>query len=194
MVKEAVLKSDKIPRFEDAGFVLDKCHIHNQGIASEWQGQIEDKSDTRQENSPTCISLNFDDLKCFEIVERQYEGLGVIFHNSLAIQPSNPAFPTDSGITVLMGSPKSGFLEITFLQPANWVSAVVTSSQRLVLTAYDRNHQILSQTALPGSNLANSDSGIPPNTLLSIAANDIHSVTFSAFNGQFTLDNFRFCV
>jgi hypothetical protein len=193
MVKEAVLKTDKIPRFEDTGFVVDKCPIHNQSIASEWQGQIEDTSDTTKENAPTCISLNFDDLKCFEIVERQYESWGVVFHNSLAIQPSNPAFPTDSGMTVLMGSPKSGFLEVTFLRPVNWVSAVVTSSQRLILTAYDRNHKILAQTALAAANLANSDSAIPPNTLLSITTNDIHSVTFSAFDGQFTLDNFRFC-
>lgn len=193
MVKEAILKTDKILRFEEPGFGLDNCNIHNQAIASEWQGQIKDTSDTTQETTPTCISLNFDDLKCFETVEHQYESWGVIFHNSLAIQPSNPAFPTHSGLTVLMGSPKSGLLEVSFLQPVNWVSALVTSSQRLVLTAYDRDRKLVAQTVLPGSNLANSDSAIPPNTLLSIAANDIHHVTFSAFDGQFTLDNFRFC-
>ncbi|OUL34376.1 hypothetical protein BV372_14165 [Nostoc sp. T09] len=196
MVKEAILKTDKILKLEDARFGLDGCNIHNQAIASEWQGQVKDAKDasaTTQENTPTCISLNFDDLKCFETVERQYESWGVIFHNSLAIQPSNPAFPTHSGLKVLMGSPKSGLLEVSFLRPVNWVSALVTSSQRLVLTAYDRDRKLVAQTVLPGSNLANSGSSIPPNTLLSIAANDIHHVSFSAFDGQFTLDNFRFC-
>lgn len=193
MVKEAVLKTDKILRFEDPGFGLGNSPDHNQAITSEWQGQIKDTSETTQENKPTCISLNFDDLKCFETVERQYESWGVIFHNSIVIQPSNPAFPTHSGLKVLMGSPKSGLLEVSFLQPVNWVSALVTSSQRLVLRAYDRDRKLLAQTALPGANLANSDSPIPPNTLLSVAANDIYSVIFSAFDGQFTLDNFRFC-
>ena len=193
MVKEAILHSDKIPMFEDGGFAVDKCHIHNQTLASEWQGQVKEAYDNATANIPNCVDLNFDELKCFETVERQYENWGVIFHNSLAIQPSNPAFPTNSGLTVLMGSPKSGLLEVSFLKSVNWVSALVTSSQRLVLTAYDRDRKLLAQTVLPGSNLANSDSSIPPNTLLSITANGIHSVTFSAFDGQFTLDNFRFC-
>jgi hypothetical protein len=154
MVKEAILKTEKILRFEDPRLGLNNSPMHNQAIASEWQGQIKDTSDTTPENTPTCISLNFDDLKCFETVERQYESWGVIFHNSIAIQPSNPAFPTHSGLKVLMGSPKSGLLEVSFLQPVNWVSALVTSSQRLVLLAYDRDRKLLAQAALPGSNLA----------------------------------------
>ena len=73
------------------------------------------------------------------------------------------------------------------------MSAFVTSSQRLLLSAYNRDRQLLTQTVLPGANLANSDSAVPPNTLLSVTANDIHSVTFCAFDGQFTIDNFCFC-
>jgi hypothetical protein len=193
MVKEAIFQSDKIPKFDDSGFAVNSRHIHHQTLASEWQGSVKEAYENASANTPSCIALNFEDLKCFETVERQYESWGVIFHNSLAIQPSNPAFPTHSGVTVLMGSPKSGLLEVSFLQPVNWVSAFVTSSQRLVLTAYDRDRKLLAQTVLPGANLANSDSPIPPNTLLSIAANGIHHLTFSAFDGLFTLDNFRFC-
>ncbi|AFY33223.1 hypothetical protein [Calothrix sp. PCC 7507] len=193
MVKQAILQSHKVPTFEDAKFALDNFKIHNQVIASAWQGQLEEVVDSTTDTVPTCISLNLEDLKCFEVVERQYESWGVIFENSLAIQPSNPAFPAHSGLTVLMGSPKSGLLEASFLHPVNWVSAFVTSSQRLVLSAYDRDRQLLAQTVLPSANLANSDSAMPPNTLLSVAANDIYSVTFCAFDGQFTLDKFRFC-
>jgi hypothetical protein len=196
MVKQATLQSNKVLTVEDAKFALDNCHCNvlNKVIASVARGQVEPSIELSKITVPTSIYLNLEDLKCFEAVERQYEQWGVIFHNSLAIQPSNPAFPTNSGQTVLMGAPKSGFLEASFLRPVNWVSAFVTSSQRLVLSAYDRDRQLLAQTVLPGSNLANSDSTIPPNTLLSVTVNNISSVTFCTFNGQFTLDDFRFCL
>jgi hypothetical protein len=194
MVKQATLQSNKLPTIENAKFALDKFNIQNEIKASAWCGQVDPAIDTAKVTVPTCICLDLEDLTCFEAVERQYESWGVIFHNCLAIQPSNPAFPPYSGVTVLMGAPKSGFLEATFLHPVNSVSAFVTSSQRLVLSAYDRNRQLLAQTALPGSNLANSDSAISPNTLLSINVNNIYSVTFCAFDGQFTLDSFRFCL
>ncbi len=193
MVKQAILQSQKVSKFQTARFTPDNFKINNQVIASAWQGQLQDVVDSATNTVPTCISLNLEDLKCFEVVERQYESWGVIFENSLAIQPSNPAFPTHSGLTVLMGSPKSGLLEASFLHPVKSVSAFVTSSQRLVLSAYDRDRQLLDQTVLPAGNLANSDSAMSPNILLSVAANDIHSVTFCAFDGQFTLDKFRFC-
>ncbi len=158
MVNQATLQSNKLPTIEDAKFALDKFNIQTEIKASAWREQVEPAIDPARVTVPTCICLDLEGLKCFEAVERQYERWGVIFHNSLAIQPSNPAFPTYSGLTVLMGAPKSGFLEATFLRPVNSVSAFVTSSQRLVLSAYDRDRQLLAQTALPGSNLANSDS------------------------------------
>jgi hypothetical protein len=194
MVKQATLQSTKQPTIEDAKFAPDKFNIQNEIKASAWSNQGESAIDDVSVAVPTCICLDLEDLKCFEAVERQYEGWGVIFHNSLAIQPSNPAFPSYSGLTVLMGAPRSGFLEATFLRPVNSVSAFVTSSQRLVLSAYDRDRQLLGQAVLPSANLANSDSVISPNTLLSINMNNIYSVTFCAFDGQFTLDNFRFCL
>jgi hypothetical protein len=140
-----------------------------------------------------CVCLNLETLKCFEIVERQYEDLGVVFNNCIAIKPSNPAFPTSSGSVVLMGAPKGGFLEVTFACPVNTVKALVTSSQRLLLSAYNHEHQIIAQNVLPAGNLANSDSVLHPNTLLSVIANQICSISFCAFDGQFTLDNFSFC-
>ncbi|MCC5620016.1 hypothetical protein [Nostoc sp. CHAB 5715] len=188
---QATLQLNKLPTIEDAKFALD-FNIQNEIKVLAWGEQVESAIDAGRVTVPTCICLDLEDLKCFEPVERQYERWGVIFHNSIAIQPSNPAFPAYSGLTVLMGAPKSGFLEATFLHPVNSVSAFVTSSQRLVLSAYDRDRQLIAQTALPSPNLANSDSAISPNSLLSITGNNIYSVTFCAFDGQFTLDNFRF--
>ncbi|MBH8553279.1 hypothetical protein I8751_13030 [Nostocaceae cyanobacterium CENA357] len=196
MVKQATLQSNTVQAFEDAKFELENCDVQNHNLvkASASRVQFEEVVDNAEFVVPGCICLNLEDLKCFESVEHQYEHWGVIFHNTLAIQPSNPAFPTLSGSTVLMSLSKGGFLEANFLQPVNCVSAFVTSSQRLVLSAYDRDRQLLAQTILPGANLANSDSAVPPNTLLSIKAPDIYSVSFCAFDGQFTLDNFRFCI
>ncbi|MEL6162606.1 MAG: hypothetical protein AAFR37_02175 [Cyanobacteria bacterium J06628_3] len=139
------------------------------------------------------IFLSLDNLKCFEIVDRQYESKGVIFDSCIAIEPSNPAFPTHSGSIVLMSSSRKGLLEVSFVNPVNFVSAFVTSSQRLVLSAYDASRQLLNREILPSGNLANSDSGLAPNASLSVSAKNIHYVTFHAMKGQFTVDDLSFC-
>ncbi len=183
MVKQACLES----------FTLDGFDIQNQILGSVSQCRMEEAIDTEEVAVPKCILLNLEDLKCFEVVDRQYEQYGVIFNNGIAIHPSNPAFPAHSGLVVLMAAPKSGFLEATFLRPVNFVSTFVTSSQRLVLSAYNNEHQLLDQAVLPEPNLANSDSTLPSNILLSISASNIHRVTFCAFDGQFIIDDFSFC-
>ncbi|WP_427160848.1 hypothetical protein ACQFX9_04250 [Aliinostoc sp. HNIBRCY26] len=192
--KQVTLQSAQVSQLEPDICRIEQSDVQNQIIASAKRSQLEEATAHFTVDVPTCICLNLEDLKCFEVVEHQYEQWGVIFQNSIAIQPSNPAFPTKLGSTALMGSPKGGFLEATFLQPVNWVSASVTSSQRLVLSAYDRDRQLLCQSILPSANLANSDSSLSPNILLSVAAKNIHSITFCAFDGQFTIDEFRFCL
>ncbi|PAX49076.1 hypothetical protein [Brunnivagina elsteri] len=146
-----------------------------------------------EEKTGSCVSLNLDILKCFESVKLQYEELGIIFSNCIAIEPSNPAFPTNEGSIVLMGAPKSGFLEAAFLNPINTAKVLITSSQRLIMSAYNRDRQLIVQNILPGANLANTDSVVPPNALLSVKAQDIYSISLCAFDGQFTIDEFSFC-
>ncbi|MFH7024473.1 MAG: hypothetical protein ACHBN1_03505 [Heteroscytonema crispum UTEX LB 1556] len=192
MVKQASLQPNTVSKFEDAKFALDDFHIQKPFVDSALRNQWSQDVDAYKEAVPPRIPLNLEVLKCFETVQRQYEDRHVVFNNCIAIQPSNPAFPTHSGQTVLMAAPKAGFLEATFLRPVHWVSAFVTSSQRLVLSAYNSDRKLLTETVLQGANLANSDSAIPPNTLLSVAANNIHSVSFRAFDGQFTIDDFSF--
>ena len=193
MIKEATLQSSTLAKFEENKFSRSNINIQKEIVDSASGSQNQKDVEDEAAAVPTCICLNLKYLKCFEAVERQYERLGVIFNNCIAIQPSNPAFSTNSGGTVLMGSPKSGFLEATFQRPVSWVSAFVTSSQRLVLSAYNRHSQLLTQTILPAANLANSDTALPPCELLYLTANDIHRVTFSAFDGQFIVDEFSFC-
>lgn len=155
--------------------------------------RIPAKSDFEQAvTSPALVHLNLEDLKCFEVVDRQFQRWGVTFHNCIAIHPSNPAFPAHSGTTVLMGSPKSGWLEASFTHPVCVVKAYVTTSQRLVLSAYDRDNQRLAQAEISEPNLAGSDSKLQPNTVLSIRMANIYRVTFCAFDGQFTVDDLSF--
>ncbi|MFB2893665.1 hypothetical protein ACE1CI_12205 [Aerosakkonemataceae cyanobacterium BLCC-F50] len=142
--------------------------------------------------TPAQVYLNFEDLMCFEVVDRQFQKWGVIFNNCIAIRPSNPAYPANSGSTVLMGAPKSGWLEAVFYHPVKTVSAVVTTSQKLVLAAYNQDNQLLKEVEISEPNLAGYDSSIPPNELLSVTAADIYRVTYCAFDGQFTLDDFKF--
>lgn len=192
MVKQANFQSG-VPTLEEPFFKLGKLSSYSQSYTSAYSNFQCPQNDTINSSLKECIFLQFENLKCFEVVERQYESKGVIFNNCIAIEPSNPAFPPHSGAVVLMGSPKSGLLEATFIRPVNSVSAFVTSSQRLVLSAYDGDRQLLSQAILPSANLANSKEAIAPNTLLSVLAENIHYVSFRAFDGQFTVDDFSFC-
>lgn len=192
MVNNATLESHQKSKLEDHKFAFLDFEHQNQAIASCEQVQMPEAFNPEEEPPPTKTVLNLEDLRCFEVIERQFEQLGVVFNNCIAIQPSNPAFPTRRNAFVLMGAPKSGFLEVTFLHPVQFVSALITSSQRLVLSAYNSDRQLLTQTVLGEANLANSDSTLSPNTLLSVSANDISCVIFSAFDGQFTVDDFTF--
>lgn len=190
--KQATLQTEKIAKFADSTYICNQSDIQKHILASVKRSQSEEGIDNPID-AQTCVCLNLEDLKCFEVVEHQYENWGVIFHNSVAIQPSNPAFPSNAGLTVLMGAPKGGFLEAKFLHPVSQVSACVTSSQRLVMSAYDRDRQLVGQSILPSANLAHPDSTLPPNTSLSITTQNIYSVSFCAFDGQFTLSEFCFC-
>lgn len=157
--------------------------------------EAHDRSLGLMENQPQpdCIRLNLENLKCFEVVDRQFEEWGVIFTNAIALQPSNPAFPPKNGNIVLMGGPRSGWLEATFRVPACSISCYVTSSRRMVLSAYDRDGNLLAQVGIPESNLAGSNSAIAPNTQLKLQNNDIYRITLCAFDGQFSLDDLQFC-
>jgi hypothetical protein len=111
---------------------------------------------------PAIVRLALEDLKCFEVVEHQFAHWGVTFNNAVAIQPSNPAFITDSGATVLMGAPKSGLIEVSFKYPVRSVSGLVTSSRRTVLSACDIDGNLIVQDEMLRSPLARPCASKPP--------------------------------
>lgn len=142
---------------------------------------------------PSSVCLNLEDLKCFEVVDRQFHHYGITFENAIALQPSNPAYPPpQAGTTVLMGAPKSGWLEVAFLQPVHQFCCHVTSSQRMLLSAYDHQNKLLIRSSLSKANLAGSDSPIPPNASFKIEVPNISRITFYAFDGQLTLSDLSF--
>lgn len=141
---------------------------------------------------PSSVCLNLEDLKCFEVVDHQFYDYGITLKNAIALQPSNPAYPPHSGNTVLMGAPKSGWLEASFSQPIRKFCCYVTSSQRMLLSAYDTQDNLVVRQSLLGPNLAGFDSQLPPNTQLIIEEQNISRITFYAFDGQLTLDDLSF--
>ncbi|NJL09784.1 MAG: hypothetical protein HC908_05030 [Calothrix sp. SM1_7_51] len=193
MVEKVSLQSHKSKTLEDTKFAHPSIDIRNNIVISAKKNQEPEISANNSVDLGACICLNLEELKCFETVEHQYERWGVVFHNCIAIQPSNPAFKARSGLVVLMGAPKNGYMEASFMRPVCSVSTYVTSSRQLVFSAYDRNRHLLAQNILPGANLANTDSVVAPNTLLTVKANNIHRITLCAFDGQFTIDDFTFC-
>ncbi|MFM9263791.1 hypothetical protein [Tychonema sp. BBK16] len=141
---------------------------------------------------PRFVRLALQELKCFEVVEHQFRYWGLTFTNVVAIQPSNPAFLTDSGTTILMGAPKSGQIEVSFKYPVRFVSGLVTSSRRTVLSACDADGTQIAQEEMPAPNLAGSSSPIDPSTELRIKAPNISKITFYAFDGQLVVHDLIF--
>ncbi len=141
---------------------------------------------------PSSVCLNLEDLKCFEVVEHQFRHYGVSFKNAIALQPSNPAYPPHSGTTVLMGAPKSGWIEVIFSEPICRFCCYVTTSQRMILSAYDHHDKLLLRQSMTEPNLAGSDSEIPPNAPIRIEEPNISRITFYAFDGQLTIDGLSF--
>ncbi|PHX56384.1 hypothetical protein CP500_005575 [Tychonema bourrellyi FEM_GT703] len=142
--------------------------------------------------APHCVRLALQELKCFEVVEHQFRYWGLTFTNVVAIQPSNPAFLTASGTTILMGAPKSGQIEVSFKYPVRFVSGLVTSSRRTVLSACDADGIQIAQDEMPGPNLVGSSSPIDPSTELCVKAPNISKVTFYAFDGQLVVHDLIF--
>ncbi|MDY7012609.1 MAG: hypothetical protein SVX43_03230 [Cyanobacteriota bacterium] len=142
---------------------------------------------------PVCDRLDLEILEPFEAVEDQFQHGGVVFKNAIALQPSNSAYPSHSSQILLMGAPRNGWMELIFKRPIRVFSCRVTSSRRLVLSAYDRKNRLLTSDELPRANLAQSDSPLPPNKPLRVVADKISSITFYAFDGQFAIDEISFC-
>lgn len=142
---------------------------------------------------PHCVRLALQELKCFEVVEHQFRYWGLTFTNVVAIQPSNPAFLTEAaGRTILMGAPKSGLIEVSFKYPVRFVSGLVTSSRRTVLSACDLDGIQIAQDEMPAPNLVGSNSPIDPSTELRVKAPNISKITFYAFDGQLVVHDLIF--
>lgn len=140
---------------------------------------------------PLNVCLNLEDLKSFEVVERQFQDYGIILKNAIALVPSNPAYPTRTGSIVLMGGPKNGWLEVTFSQAISKFCCYVTSSQRTIMSAYDHQDKLLGRQSIQ-ANLAGFDPLLPPNAPLLLELPNMARITLYAFDGQLTLADLSF--
>jgi hypothetical protein len=138
------------------------------------------------------IRLNLNALKPFETVTTQFADLGVTFQNAIALEPSNPAYFSPSSKIVLLGNPKQGWLEAIFHNPVSTIQCRVTSSQRTIMSVHNTAELLLGQTELEEANLTGFPSSTKANQYLTVSFQDIHKVTFYAFDGQVTLSEFNF--
>lgn len=143
-------------------------------------------------SNPNLVHLDFEGLSCFEVVEKQFSQLGIVFHNAIALRPSNPSFPVEPGQTVLMGAPRAGLLDATFIRPVRFVSALLTSSRRAVITAFDETDAIVAKTEIPRANLATSNTSCSPNQPIYLQAAAIHRIRIRSIGGQFTMGSVAF--
>jgi len=150
------------------------------------------------------VWLCFQSLSNFELVTNQFANQGLEFSNTIAIQPSNPAFPPDiCGDIVLMGSPKAGRVEVCFTHQApRRVSLRITSSRTVIMAALDREGALITQTDLASGNLAtntleNSNgepSSLAPNADLTLTApsDTIANIVIQSSGGQFVITRLGF--
>lgn len=144
--------------------------------------------------TPKLIRLDFEDLTPFESVTERYRHLGVRFGNAIALEPSNPAFTAKSGSFVLMPMGNQTRLCVYFDKPSCLAGAFVCSTRIVVLTAYDRNGNLLGQTSTVADSTAGADGKtefLPQQLQLnsgSIAKLEFYSCV------PFTLDDFFFAV
>lgn len=138
------------------------------------------------------IKLNLGALKGFEIVTNQFQDMGVVFQNAIALEPSNPAYFSPISKILLLGNPKQGWLEATFSTPVSAIECRITSSQRTIMSVHDAQDLLLGRTELEEANLTGSSSNFKANQSLILKFSEIAKVTFYAFDGQITLSEFSF--
>ncbi|TAF51887.1 MAG: hypothetical protein EAZ61_09580 [Oscillatoriales cyanobacterium] len=136
--------------------------------------------------------LPFDRLHCFEDVADCFTDLGLHFDNAIALVPSNPRYPTAQNALVIVSAPYNGALAIQFDRPISSLTACVTSSRPMTMSAQNKDAAIIARSRIPSANLNGSNSHIPANYPLVVTAPAIYGVTFSAFDGQIAISDLAF--
>ena len=141
------------------------------------------------------IELPIDSLRSFDVVEKQFSDLGVLFTNTVVLQPSNSMYLPKVGKMVLMGAPQNGWIEVYFTVPVLYFACHLTSSQHATVRAFDDSGEVLSVFETEKSNHKNADpkvSSPPPNLPVSLKAQSIQKVLLSSIDGQLVIHNVRF--
>ena len=141
------------------------------------------------------IELPINSLRGFEVVEQQFADLGVLFENTVVLQPSNAAYFPVVGKMVLMGAPRNGWIEIRFTVPIIYFYCRLTSSQQASVNAYNTCGQEIFTVETTAIEHQDSDplvSSPPPNLPIAIQAANIQRVTLNSIDGQLVIHDIRF--
>ena len=143
----------------------------------------------------TVEHLDLSKLENFEVVNHQYHQQGIQFKNAIALHPSNPAFPTRTSQSIVIGGPKTGTIDLIFSPPVHTADAYVTSSAVTTMVAFDHQDNVLSKDETLGRNLADKRSNYSANLCLSVQATAnrlIHRIRLRCGGGQLALADLSF--
>lgn len=137
-------------------------------------------------------TLSFQELSAFERVREQYAHLGVRFEGTIALEPSNPLFHSDSETLILMPANDQAGITVSFDLPTEWVGAFVTSVRPVLMSAFDENGNLLEQATTHWDQVYTEDGLLRfplPQQRLELRAQHIARVVFHSY-APFTLSNF----
>lgn len=101
------------------------------------------------------IQLNFSELQSFEVVRNQYQQWGIEFEQTIALQPSNPAF-ADSKQPVGLMPIAHPYMAVQFDQPRQFVKANLAGARTILVTVFDAEDRVIARYDLerdaPNSN------------------------------------------
>lgn len=138
--------------------------------------------------------LDFADLSAFEQVRNQYSDRGVQFEGAIALQPSNPAFISETSPYVLMPTANQAGITAHLNHVCQRIGGYVRSFGQVVLTALDSSGKILAQasTEVPDASQTalNGEMALPLQKLE--LTGPMSRLVFHA-NAPFTLNYFFLC-
>lgn len=96
------------------------------------------------------IQLDLSELQSFEIVRHQYQQWGIEFEQTIALQPSNPAF-ADSEQSIGLMPIAHPYMAIRFEQPRQIIKAELIGARAILITVFDAENRVVARYDLEQS-------------------------------------------
>jgi hypothetical protein len=143
-------------------------------------------------------TINFDSLADSIVITNQFAGSGAVFQNTIVLTAglglNEIEFPPHSGTNV--AADNGGPISVTFSTPQTAVSAYLTYTAPITISAFDLSNNSLGSVSSPSGCPANfTSSGCTPNLFLELVGiGPISTVTITgnSTGGSFVMDDLTF--